>query len=65
MAYESSWARDWIWAASVTYAAMETPDPLTHCSGLWIKLTPSEVTRDAAVKYLIHWDTVGTPTPNY
>ena len=26
-AYESSWARDWIWAAA------SMPDPLTHCTG--------------------------------
>ena len=35
MAYGSSWARDWIWAAAVTYtAAVATMDPLTHWAGL-------------------------------
>ena len=33
-AYGSSHARDWIQAATVTYApAVATPDPLTHCAG--------------------------------
>ena len=32
MIYGSSWARDWIWAAAVTYVAvLAKPDPLAHC----------------------------------
>ena len=35
MAHESSWAKDWTWAAAVTYTtAVATLDPLTHCAGL-------------------------------
>ena len=41
MAYESSQARDWIWAAAVTYtAAVATPDPLTHCTRLGMEPAP-------------------------
>ena len=41
MAYGSSLARDWIQAASVTYAtAVAIPVPLTHCTGLRIKPVP-------------------------
>ena len=37
--HTSSWARDWIWAAAVTYATtVAMTDPLIHCSGPGIKL---------------------------
>ena len=37
-AYESSGAKDLIWATAVTYAtATATPDPLTHCARPGIK----------------------------
>ena len=60
--YGSSWARDWLLAAAMTYdAAGATPDPLTHCSwaGNWTHI--STVAHDAAVEFLIHCATVGTP----
>lgn len=41
MEYGSSWARDGIQPAAVTYTTgAVTPDPLTHCARLGIKLTP-------------------------
>ena len=41
MAYGNAWARDWTWAAAVTYAAtVAMPDPLTHWTGPGIQLAP-------------------------
>ena len=42
VAYVNSWAKDWIWAAIVTYAvaAAATPDPLTHWARPGIELAP-------------------------
>ena len=40
-AYGCARARDWIWAAAVTYTtAAAVLDPLTHCSELRIELPP-------------------------
>ena len=41
MAYESSRARDWIWAATVIYATgAEMPGPSTHCASLGMEPAP-------------------------
>ena len=54
-AYGSSWARDWIWAEAVTYAApVAMPDPLTHRTRLQIELS-------CCSGFLTQCATVGTP----
>ena len=41
MAYGSSWARNWLQEAAMTYAtAAATPNPLTHCTGPGIEPAP-------------------------
>ena len=42
--YGSSWAKDWVQAADVTYTAAIAimPDPLTHCASRVIKPVPPQ-----------------------
>ena len=50
-AYGSSWARDWIWVAAVTYTeAAAMPDPLTHCTD---QTCSSAVTQAAAIGFFL------------
>ena len=59
LASGSSQARDWIQAAAVTYAsAAQSFNPL-HWARDWT--CTSTVTQAAAVKFLTHCTTVGTP----
>ena len=52
----SSWARDRILAADVTYAAaVAAPDPLTHCSRLGMKPVSTHC-RDAADPVVPQWE---------
>ena len=54
MAYESSLARDWIWATAVAML-----DPLTHCAGLEIKpmpLQPTESPQSGSSPSVPQWE---------
>ena len=63
LAYGHSWARNWIQATDVTYAtAVAMPDPLTHFSGAGIEHATLQQPKQLAVRFLIHYATVGTPT---
>ena len=54
-AYGSSWARDWIRAAAVTYAiAMTMLDPLTHCTTVGT-LTSSVLVLKLWEKKVLYW----------
>ena len=57
MAYGNFSARDWIWAAAVTYAvAMAMPDPLTHSTDWARDQTCSSVaTQASGFNFLTHW----------
>ena len=58
-AYGSSWARDWIEIHAASPAML---DPLTHWAELRLNLFLHS-NGAIAVRFLIHWATVGTPTP--
>ena len=61
-AYGSSWDRDWIWAAAVTYAvAGATPDPFNPLCEAGNQTCISIATRATAIGFSIHWATVATP----
>ena len=58
----SSWARDRIPAVVATQAAaVATWDPLTPCAGLGVKPVPLQQPQAAAVGFLTHCATAGTP----
>ena len=64
MVYESSWARNWIQAAALTYAtAAATLGPLTRWAGDWTHA--SLATWATAVGFLAYYSTAETPWANF
>ena len=57
MAYGSSWARDWIWAAAATYASCSNTRPFNLLRGLGNQTCIFAVIRATAVGFLTDWAT--------
>ena len=61
-AYESSWAREWIWAAVATYAtAVAMLDPFNPLCWARDWTHTSAATQAPVVGFLTQWTTVWTP----
>ena len=66
LAYGHSQAKDCIWAATVIDAAAPAmPDPLTRCTVTSDQTHTSSVAQAAAVRFLTHCTTAGTPQWKY